>query len=152
MKRTLLVATLALATVAAFVAGCGDSGKPSGGNGGGEDKISRPEPTGEYKGKTNPNPDAPDAVAEGKKLFDTNCVTCHGPNGDGDSPTGKALPTPASNLTDAKLQDAVKDDYLYWHIAEGSAVRNLTGMTPYKDQLKEEQIWQLVAYIRSIKK
>ena len=103
----------------------------------------------EYADKTNPTPDA---AEEGKKLFANHCVTCHGPNADGDSPTGKALTPPASNLTDAKLQDAVKDDYLYWHIAEGGKALGYNGMTPFKDTLKEDQIWQVIAYIRSIKK
>ncbi|MCB9896151.1 MAG: cytochrome c [Planctomycetes bacterium] len=150
MKRITLFAALAMVALAALAAGCGSGDKPSG-NGGkkADDKITRPEPPAEYKGKTNPTPDA---VAEGKKVFDTNCATCHGPNGDGDSVAGKALTPPATDLTDAKLQDAVKDDYMYWHIAEGGAALGHTGMTPFKASLKEEQIWQVVAYIRSMKK
>ena len=150
MRRKLLLAATLCATLAALAAGCGDGGKTGGGNKAAkEDKIQRPAPPPEYAGKTNPTPDA---VEEGKKIFANHCVTCHGPNGDGDSPTGKALTPPASDLTDAKIQDAVKDDYMYWHIAEGGKALGHSGMTPFKDTLKEDQIWQVIAYIRSIKK
>ncbi|MBZ0136809.1 MAG: cytochrome c [Planctomycetes bacterium] len=149
MKRVILPA-LALASVLAFAASCGNSGKPADGNKtGGDDKIVRPAPPDEYKGKTNPTPDA---VEEGKKLFETHCVTCHGPNGDGDSPVGSALTPPATNLTDAKLQDAIGDDYIFWRITEGGKALGYEGMTPFKETLKEEQRWQVVAYVRSLKK
>ncbi|MCA8945142.1 MAG: cytochrome c [Planctomycetes bacterium] len=150
MKHVLMIA-FALGAVLFVAAGCGGGGKPAENKGGGgdSDKISRPEPTGDYKGKTNPTPDA---VEEGKKLFETHCVTCHGPNGDGDSPVGSTLKPPASDLTDVKLQDAIGDDYIFWRISEGGKALNYDGMTPFKDSLKEEQRWQLVAYVRSLKK
>lgn len=151
--KHVMTAALALAFVLAFAAGCG-GGKPGdsnkgGGGGGASDEIVRPAPPDEYKGKTNPTPDA---VAEGKKLFDTHCQSCHGPNGDGDSPVGSALNPPASDLTDAKLQDAIGDDYIYWRIMEGGAALGYAGMTPFKGTLKEEDTWKVVAYVRSLKK
>ena len=149
MKHVLMIA-FALASVLLVAAGCGGSGKPSDNKGsGGDEKISRPEPTGDYKGKTNPTPDA---VEEGKKLFANNCVLCHGEKGDGDSQVGSTLKPPSSDLTDPKLQAAMGDDYIFWRISEGGAALNYDGMTAFKDSLKEEQRWQLVAYVRSLKK
>lgn len=98
----------------------------------------------EYAGKTNPL-DA-DASAEGAKIFKTNCETCHGPQGYGDGPIGESLSPKPQNL--AELQAVVADDYLYWRIAEGSPG---TSMPPWKNILTEEQIWQIVAFIRTLK-
>ena len=91
-------------------------------------------------------------AAAGSAVYASTCVTCHGPKGDGDSVAGKALTPPSSDLTNPKLQDAVGDDYLFWHISEGGAALGYNGMTAFKTSLKEEQIWQVIAYVRSLKK
>lgn len=148
MKRSMII-TLALSSILAFAASCGNSGKPADNKKAGDDKIVRQDPPDGIKGKTNPTPDA---VAEGKKLFDTHCVTCHGANGDGDSPVGSVLSPPASDLTDGKIQDAIGDDYIYWRIMEGGKALGYEGMTPFKETLKEDQVWEVVAYVRSLKK
>ena len=98
----------------------------------------------EYAGMTNPL--SAEASAEGAKIFKTNCETCHGPQGHGDGPIGESLDPKPQNL--AELQTVVADDYLYWRIGEGSPG---TSMPPWKNILNEEQIWQLTAFIRTLK-
>lgn len=98
----------------------------------------------EYAGKTNPL--SADASSDGAKIFQTNCETCHGPQGHGDGPVGEALDPKPQNL--AELQAVATDDYLYWRIAEGKPG---TSMPPWKNILTEEQIWQLVGFIRTLK-
>ena len=98
----------------------------------------------EYAGKTNPL--GADASAEGAKIFKTNCETCHGSKGYGDGPVGEALDPKPQNL--AELQAVASDDYLLWRIAEGKPG---TSMPPWKNILTEEQIWQIVAFIRTLK-
>lgn len=98
----------------------------------------------EYAGMTNPL--GADASAEGAKIFKTNCETCHGPQGYGDGPIGESLDPKPMNL--AELQAVAADDFLYWRIAEGSPG---TSMPPWKNILAEEQIWQVVAFIRTLK-
>lgn len=98
----------------------------------------------EYAGMTNPL--GPDASAEGAKIFKTNCETCHGPQGHGDGPLGESLDPKPQNL--AELQAVAGDDFLHWRIAEGSPG---TSMPPWKNILTEEQIWQVVAFIRTLK-
>jgi mono/diheme cytochrome c family protein len=117
----------------------------------GSDENSTPQPTGileavpaEYAGKMNPL--GADASTEGAKIFKTNCETCHGPEGHGDGPVGEALDPKPKNLVD--LQATAGDDYLFWRIAEGKPG---TSMPPWKNILTEEQIWQLVAFIRTLK-
>ena len=98
----------------------------------------------DYAGKANPL--AADTSAEGAKVFKTNCETCHGPLGHGDGPIGEALDPKPQNL--AELQAVATDDYLYWRIADGKPG---TSMPPWKNILTEEQIWQLLAFIRTLK-
>jgi mono/diheme cytochrome c family protein len=148
MKGAITTA-LAIGALLFIAAGCGGSGKPADNKTAKDDKLTRPAPPDEYKGKSNPTPDA---VEEGKKVFDTHCVTCHGPNGDGDSPVGSALNPPASDFTDPKLQEVMTDEYMFWRVSEGGKSMGYEGMTPFKENLKEWERWAAIAYIRSLKK
>ncbi|HXF84265.1 MAG TPA: cytochrome c [Anaerolineales bacterium] len=98
----------------------------------------------EYAGKTNPL--GADAVAAGSSIFKANCETCHGPQGHGDGPAGAALDPKPKNLAD--LQSKAGDDYLFWRISEGKPG---TSMVAWKGILSDEQIWQVVAFIRTLK-
>jgi mono/diheme cytochrome c family protein len=92
-------------------------------------------------------------VEAGAKLYKTNCGSCHGAKGDGNSPVGKALNPKASDLTDGSVMSKLGDDYLYWRIAEGGSGDPFnSAMAGFGGDLSEEEIWQLVAYIRSLSK
>lgn len=88
----------------------------------------------------NPLADSPTAAAEGQRIYDGTCATCHGPAGSGDRERG----TPALSTTGLKHGDDVAD--LFRNIRNGIAG---TAMPPYKG-LRDEQIWQLVSYIKSL--
>jgi mono/diheme cytochrome c family protein len=108
-----------------------------------EDATLAPVPA-EYAGLTNPlGPEAADAGAE---VFRTNCATCHGPQGHGDGPAGQSLNPRPRNL--ANIQAAAGDDFLFWRIHEGKPG---TSMVAWKGILTDEQIWQTVAFIRTLK-
>jgi len=98
----------------------------------------------DYAGKTSPL--GSEASMDGATVFKTNCETCHGPLGHGDGPIGEALDPKPQNL--AALQAVVSDDYLFWRISEGKPG---TSMPPWKNILEEVQIWQLIAFIRTLK-
>ncbi len=102
-----------------------------------------PVPT-EYAGKTNPL--GPDAAASGLKVYQTNGVPCHGETGHGEGPAGQALDPKPRNL--AEFQSKVGDDYLYWRISTGV---DGTAMVSWRGALTDEQIWQVIAYIRTLK-
>ncbi|HPF15750.1 MAG: cytochrome c [Planctomycetes bacterium] len=95
----------------------------------------------------------PATVAAGKKLFvEKGCVLCHGEKGDGDTPTGKALTPPPRNYTDAKWQASVTDDHIKKVVKEGGAANGLSPtMAAYPDTT-DQQLTELVAFIRSVKK
>jgi len=102
-----------------------------------------PVPT-EYAGLTNPI--GADAASEGAQVFKTNCEMCHGPQGHGDGPAGQALDPKPRNL--AELQSKVGDDFLFWRIREGKPG---TSMVAWKGILTDEQIWQIITFIRTLK-
>lgn len=99
---------------------------------------------GEYAGLTNPL--GPDAATAGAEVFHTNCEVCHGPQGHGDGPAGQSLEPRPRNL--AELQATAGDDYLFWRIHDGKPG---TSMVAWKGILTDEQIWQAVAFIRTLK-
>lgn len=98
----------------------------------------------EFAGQSNPL--GADAAAAGAEVFKTNCESCHGPQGYGDGPAGVALDPAPKNL--AELQTTAGDDYLYWRINTG---KEGTSMVAWKGVLTDEQIWQVVAFIRTLK-
>jgi len=97
----------------------------------------------EYAGRTNPL--GPEAAAAGAEVFKTNCEMCHGPQGHGDGPAGQSLEPRPRNL--AQLQAKVGDDFLFWRIREGKPG---TSMVAWKGILTEDQIWQVVSFIRTL--
>lgn len=129
----MLASTLALAA-------CGGDAASSGA-GGNEPIATVPA---EYAGKTNPL--GADAAGKGGEIFKTNCEMCHGPQGHGDGPAGQALDPKPRNLVE--LQPKVGDDFLFWRIREGKPG---TSMVAWKGILSDEQIWQVVVFIRTLK-
>ncbi len=116
-----------------------------GGGGGASDEPTALDPVpAEFAGKTNPL--GADAAADGAKVFQVNCEACHGAQGHGDGPAGQALDPKPKNLPD--LAAKVGDDYLFWRVATGKPG---TSMAPWKGILTDEQIWQTVAFIRTLK-
>jgi mono/diheme cytochrome c family protein len=131
MKKVLF----AVLVVAAFVlAACGGSAA-----------VATPAPVpAEFAGMTSPL--GPDAAAAGAEVFKVNCESCHGPQGHGDGPAGAALDPTPKNLPE--LMPLVGDDFLFWRVSTG---KEGTSMVAWKGVLTDEQIWQVVAYIRTLK-
>jgi len=118
----------------------GSSGSPSNAN---ENATLAPVPT-EYAGLTNPLEAG--TATQGAEVFKTNCEVCHGPQGHGDGPAGQALDPHPRNL--AELQTKASDDFLFWRIREGKPG---TSMVAWKGILTDEQVWQVISFIRTLK-
>ena len=84
-------------------------------------------------------------VANGKKLAETNCITCHGASGKGDGVAAAALTPKPADWTSAKVQGE-SDGGLFWKISNGRGP-----MPPWK-HLPDKDRWDLVAYVKSLKK
>jgi mono/diheme cytochrome c family protein len=137
MRRFILIVGVALLILAA----CSENGSSTSTES--ENATLAPVPA-EYAGLTNPlGPEAADAGAD---VFRTNCATCHGSQGHGDGPAGQSLNPKPRNL--ANIQAAAGDDFLFWRIREGKPG---TSMVAWKGILTDEQIWQTVAFIRTLK-
>ncbi|MGD1084354.1 MAG: cytochrome c [Verrucomicrobiota bacterium] len=86
---------------------------------------------------------------DSKALYEKNCQKCHGAEGKGDTVMGKKLG--AKDYSDAKVQDALKDDAAFKSLKEGLKKDDKTLMQPVAG-LTDDQIKGLVAYMRTFKK
>jgi mono/diheme cytochrome c family protein len=84
-------------------------------------------------------------AASGKKLAETNCVSCHGASGKGDGPAAAALTPKPADWTSPKVQGE-SEGALFWKISNGRGP-----MPPWK-HLSEKDRWDLVSYVKSLGK
>ena len=94
--------------------------------------------------RPNPVPKDAAAIERGQKLFEQFCSNCHGKTGQGDGPLAAALNPKPANLA-ARAGHHTDGDFA-WKIANGRGV-----MPAFKDQLTENQIWELTHYIQNFK-
>ncbi|MBI1733804.1 MAG: cytochrome c [Candidatus Rokubacteria bacterium] len=83
------------------------------------------------------------AADAGKKSVETNCASCHGPQGKGDGPAAAALNPRPANWQSDKLKKET-DGELFWKVTNGRGP-----MPPWK-HLPEKERWQIVNYIRQL--
>ena len=85
-----------------------------------------------------------------KDNWDTLCAKCHGPEGKGDTKMGTKLG--CKDFTDAAVQADIKDDAAFKALKEGlKSDDDKTLMKPF-DQLSDDDIKALVAYVHTLKK
>ena len=77
-----------------------------------------------------------------------NCSLCHGKKGDGKGSLSGMYDPPPRNFSCAATVNGVPDGQLFWIIRFGSPG---TAMPPHPS-LKDEQIWQLVLFLRELAK
>ena len=97
----------------------------------GDQPPAKPEVTCPYTNNTA-------AIAEGKKLFDKNCAECHGDGTGGSGP----------DLTDNEWLCGGSDYQIFVTILKGRPA----GMPSWSGDLKDDEVWKIIAYIRSLKK
>lgn len=89
--------------------------------------------------QNNPYGNDPIAIQDGRRLFDWyNCSGCHGGHGGGGM---------GPSLRDKVWLYGDRDDQIFDSIAEGRS----NGMPSWGRKIPEDQIWQLVAYIKSMR-
>ncbi len=114
-----------------------------------EESTQQPDLPEEFDGLTNPFTDDPEAIVEGEILFQANCSSCHGSSGEGDGPASGGLNPPPQNL--GLSQSELSDAHLFWRISEGGLMEPFNSLMPaWKGLLNEEQIWQIIAYLRTL--
>lgn len=97
--------------------------------------------------KENPSKASADSVAEGRRLFESQCAMCHGKSGDGKGDlVGPMNLTIKDYRSPAALKD-VTDGAMFYVVQKGCGQ-----MLGEEGRLKDAQIWNLVNFIRSLSK
>jgi mono/diheme cytochrome c family protein len=94
----------------------------------------------------NPVAASPESLAAGQQAYRRHCAPCHGVNGEG-GPGNDLIPA-APNLTDETWDHGSTYGEIFDNIKNGVAPD--FNMVPFKDKLKDDEIWNLVNYLRSI--
>lgn len=96
--------------------------------------------------------DAADAAA-GKVKYQQFCSACHGAGGKGDGPAAASLRPKPRDHTNEKYMKTLSDGQIFKIIkVGGAAVGKAAMMPPWGAALKDADIHNIVAYIRSLAK
>lgn len=93
----------------------------------------------------NPVPASAASSAEGKALFEINCVICHGETSAERGPVGKKLVPPPPGL-DHDMVKGLHDDTIFKAITFGFG-----RMPSFQDKLMPRERWNLVNFLRTRK-
>jgi mono/diheme cytochrome c family protein len=96
--------------------------------------------------RVNPVKPTQESLNKGKKVYVIDCAMCHGDKGDGKGDMASDI----KNVTDFTNPDALKnrtDGDLFQTIRHGKG-----DMPPEGDRAKDDEIWNLVNYVRAFAK
>jgi mono/diheme cytochrome c family protein len=89
-------------------------------------------------------------AADAKENWEKSCTKCHGPDGKGKTKMGEKLGI--KDYSDAKVQEALKDDAMMKAIKDGVKDGEKTKMKAFGETLSDDEIKALVKYVRDFKK
>lgn len=99
-----------------------------------------------FKSMKNPVAVSDASTKAGQVLYAKTCAACHGKTGLGDGPKAKSLKTAATNFSKAESQNQTDGEHFY---------KTKTGrgdMPKYEGKLSDDDIWNIVNYVRTFKK
>jgi len=136
LKRSWLKMVLAVPALLLFAYILGAQAPPA--------KPDDKTPPPEAAQKANPVKPTPEGLAKAKKLYAIDCAMCHGDSGDGKNDMDmKNVP----DFTNADAQKAHTDGEWFYIIRHGKG-----DMPPEGDRAKDDDVWNLVNYIRTFAK
>ncbi|HUS14229.1 MAG TPA: cbb3-type cytochrome c oxidase subunit II [Chloroflexia bacterium] len=101
-----------------------------------------------WRNVRNPMEPTQRSLLHGKTVFLTNCIGCHGLQGDGKGPASRWVNNPAPrNFTDVSAQRLFSDGEMYDAILFGV---DGTAMPAWGDQITVNDIWDVTNFLRTI--
>ncbi len=97
--------------------------------------------------KANPIKPTAESLARGKRQFGYDCAMCHGKAGDGTGDVAADLKLKMKNHTQPETLKGFTDGELFYIIKKGK-----NEMPPEGDRVKNEEVWDMVNYVRSFAK
>lgn len=85
---------------------------------------------------------SPQKIDAGQRIYEANCVPCHGTNGDGKGPRAKNLKTKPTNFTNRSDTVGNSSTGFYNTITNGEKP-----MPSFKDKLSADDRWNVIDYI-----
>ncbi len=111
--------------------------------------VAQPKPwvvPANFKSMKNPIAVSDASTAAGQALYVKTCAACHGKTGLGDGPKAKSLKTAPGDFLKAESQNQTDGEHFY---------KTKTGrgdMPKYEGKMSDDDIWNVVNFIRSLKK
>jgi mono/diheme cytochrome c family protein len=111
--------------------------------------VAQPKPwvvPANFKSMKNPVAQSAASTKAGLALFTKNCASCHGKTGLGDGVKARTLKDSPGDFSKAEFQNLSDGDIFY---------RTKTGrgdMPKYDGKLADDDIWNVVNYMRTLKK
>ncbi|MEO5339267.1 MAG: cytochrome c [Magnetococcus sp. MYC-9] len=97
-----------------------------------------------------PVPDTLESIYEGGIHYAQHCVQCHGPSGKGHGTEAVRLKLPMEPLSWVGSDILDREAYLFWIVARGGG--DFGGhMPPFRGILNEQQIWQVVLFLKTLR-
>jgi mono/diheme cytochrome c family protein len=93
--------------------------------------------------KKNPVAANETSISLGKKIYERQCLACHGAKGGGNGPMAAHLEKRPGNLSNPKLWEQ-SDGALFWKVNEGHRP-----MPTFKHIMSDEERWPVINYIRT---
>ena len=87
------------------------------------------------------------SLAAGKKLFETNCITCHGKNGAGDGKLAATLNPKPADLSSGNRIASISPFQVYNTVSMG--VQG-TAMPSFGQKMSNKQLWAIAFYVKSL--
>ena len=90
-------------------------------------------------------------IEKGKAHYKLNCAPCHGESGHGDGPAAATLNPKPRNHTDGTYMKTLTNERIFKTIKQGGGGFGFPSM-PASPQLKDQEVKEVIAFIRSIAK
>jgi mono/diheme cytochrome c family protein len=93
----------------------------------------------------------PKRATPAQRLYLSQCASCHGARGEGSWRATLLLMRPG-NLADPRVMDSLSDEYLLMLIRNGGAALGKPGMPAFGYHLTDDEIRELIRYLRTLSK